>query len=75
MSKHLTQAQPATPPGNTALLYRLKEAEDVLALSRTMIYRLIKRGELEQVKIGDATRITASSVRALIERGKQRKAA
>jgi len=36
---------------------------------------LIKRGELEQIKIGDATRVTASSVHALIERSKQKKAA
>jgi len=36
---------------------------------------LIKRGELEQIKIGDAARVTASSVHALIERSKQKKAA
>lgn len=58
-----------------ALLYRLREAEQALRLSRTMIYRLIKRGDLEQVKIGDATRITVASVQALIERSKQKKAA
>lgn len=70
---HAAQQQAtATAP---ALLYRLKEAEEVLRLSRTMIYRLIKRGDLEQVKIGDATRITVASVQALIERSKQKKAA
>mgnify|MGYP003368126711 CR=1 FL=1 len=40
-----------------------------------MIYRLVKKGELEQVKIGDATRITVESVQALIERGKRKKEA
>jgi len=67
--------QPTSPAAAGVLLYRLKEAEDVLSLSRTMIYRLIKRGDLEQVKIGDATRVTAASVHALIERSKQKKAA
>ncbi|MFY4005979.1 helix-turn-helix domain-containing protein [Achromobacter denitrificans] len=57
------------------MLYRLREAEEALGLSRTMVYRLVKRGELEQVKIGDATRITVESVQALIERSKQKKAA
>ncbi|RSE85535.1 helix-turn-helix domain-containing protein [Achromobacter denitrificans] len=57
------------------LLYRLREAEEALSLSRTMIYRLVKRGDLEKVVIGDATRITVESVQALIERNKQKKAA
>lgn len=65
------QAQAAAPK----LLYRLREAEEALGLSRTMIYRLIKRGDLEKVQIGDATRITVESVQALIERSKQKKAA
>jgi len=64
-------AQAAAP----ALMYRLKEAGEALRLSRTMIYRLVKSGDLEQVKIGDATRITVASVQALIERNKQKKAA
>ncbi|MGE8657210.1 MAG: hypothetical protein ACN6O8_10740 [Achromobacter sp.] len=33
------------------------------------------RGDLEQVRIGDATRITVERVRALIERSQQKKAA
>ncbi len=63
------------PAAHERLLFRLREAEGALGLSRTMIYRLIKRGDLEQVKIGDATRITAVSVMALIERSKQQKKA
>lgn len=62
----------ATAP---ALLYWLREAEQALRLSRTMIYRLIKRGDLEKVQIGDATRITVESVQTMIERSKQKKAA
>jgi len=70
---HAVQHQaPAAAP---KLLYRLREAEEALGLSRTMIYRLVKRGDLEKVVIGDATRITVESVQALIERSKQKKAA
>jgi excisionase family DNA binding protein len=68
-------AQHQAPAAAPALLYRLKEAGEALRLSRTMIYRLVKSGDLEQVKIGDATRITVASVQALIERNKQKKAA
>lgn len=68
-------AQHQAPAAAPKLLYRLREAEEALGLSRTMVYRLVKRGELEQVKIGDATRITVESVQALIERSKQKKAA
>ncbi len=72
MAHAATHQAPAAAP---KLLYRLREAEEALGLSRTMIYRLIKRGDLEKVQIGDATRITVESVQALIERSKQKKAA
>ncbi|MBO9331284.1 hypothetical protein GHR37_19240 [Achromobacter xylosoxidans] len=36
---------------------------------------LAAQGDLEKVKIGDATQITVASVQALIERSKQKKAA
>nr|WP_313658633.1 helix-turn-helix domain-containing protein [Achromobacter ruhlandii] len=68
-------AQHQVPAAAPKLLYRLREAEEALGLSRTMIYRLVKRGDLEKVVIGDATRITVESVQALIERSKQKKAA
>lgn len=68
-------AQHQAPAAAPKLLYRLRQTEDAMSLYRTMVYLLIKRGELEQVKIGDATRITAASVQALIERNKQKKAA
>lgn len=68
-------AQHQAPAAAPKLLYRLREAEEALGLSRTMVYRLVKRGDLEQVKIGDATRITVASVQALIERSKQKKVA
>ncbi|AZR93895.1 hypothetical protein BBB39_09025 [Bordetella trematum] len=71
----MDQAQQVQSTSAPRLLYRLREAEQAMGLSRTMIYRLVKKGELEQVKIGDATRITVESVQALIERGKRKKEA
>jgi len=68
-------AQHQAPAAAPKLLYRLREAEEALSVSRTMVYRLIKRGDLEKVLIGDATRVTVESVQALIERSKQKKAA
>lgn len=40
-----------------------------------MIYCLLKSSNLEQIKVGDATRFTVKSVQALIERGKRNRAA
>lgn len=67
-------AQHQAPAAAPKLLYRLRETEEALSVSRTMVYRLIKRGDLEKVLIGDATRVTVASVQALIERNKQKKA-
>jgi excisionase family DNA binding protein len=51
-----------TPP----LVYRINVAEAKLGVSRSTIYRLIKSGELKQVKIGKkASGVTAESVHAM----------
>jgi len=51
-----------TPP----LVYRINVAEAKLGVSRSTIYRLIKSGELKQVKIGKkASGVTADSVHAM----------
>ena len=52
------------------LIYRINEATEALGVSRTTIYRLVKRGELSLIKI-DSTKssgITAASITAMIER-------
>lgn len=43
-------------------LHRLRSAEEVLAVSRRMLDRLIERGDLDVVYVGAHRRITESSI-------------
>ena len=54
-------------------LLRLPEVAARLALSRTAIYRLIERGEIQPVRIGSALRFSAFEINRLIETMKGRK--
>lgn len=47
-------------------LYKVSTAMQKLEVCRATIYRLIERGELDKVKIGTTTRITAASIERLI---------
>jgi excisionase family DNA binding protein len=47
-------------------LFKVKSAMQKLDVSRATIYRLVGRGQLEVVKIGTTTRITATSIERLI---------
>jgi len=56
------------PLGWTQALFKVKEAQRILATSHAGIYRDLAAGRLEAVKNGAATRITAQSLaRRLIE--------
>lgn len=55
-------------PNTGPLLYRIPEAAAALAMSRTVVYELIQRGELQVVHIGASARVTAASLRAFVER-------
>jgi excisionase family DNA binding protein len=44
------------------LLYKPEEAADLLRLSRTRVYDLMRRGEIRSVKIGGLRRIPASDL-------------
>ncbi|WP_148715012.1 helix-turn-helix transcriptional regulator [Chitinolyticbacter meiyuanensis] len=58
-------AASATQP----VLYRINVAEAKLGVSRSTIYRLVKDGQLDLVKIGKrSSGITAASIQAMIER-------
>ncbi len=60
-----------TTPGSGAILYRINVAQAWLGVSRSTIYRLVKDGQLELVKIGKrSSGITAESLRAMIERNR-----
>lgn len=54
-------------PNTGPLLYRIPEAAAILAMSRTVVYELIQRGELQVVHIGASARVTAASLRAFVE--------
>jgi len=60
-----------TATKNGALLYRINVAEAKLGVSRSTIYRLVKEGKLELVKIGKrASGITVESISAMIKAGR-----
>jgi len=50
-------------------LVRIKEAQDLLGVSRSYVYRLMDKGILESRKIGNARRIVAESLRNILENG------
>ena len=53
-------------------LYKVSAAMNMLDVCRATIYRMVGRGELERVNIGQrATRITAASIERAIAAGKK----
>ena len=50
------------------LLLRESEAREVLGVSRTTLFELMKRGQLDSILIGRARRIPAASLTAYVER-------
>lgn len=57
---------------NEEKLLKLPEVSARLSLSRTAIYRMMDRGELQPVRIGGALRFPASSIDRLIEELKEK---
>lgn len=50
------------------LCVRVNDAARMIGVGRTKLYELISSGELETVKIGKATRITAASLHLFVRR-------
>ena len=50
------------------LLYPVHEAAEQLGIQRTSLYELLKGGELERVKIGRRTLVTAESLTEYVDR-------
>jgi excisionase family DNA binding protein len=59
------QNQPPRPID--PLLVRVEEAARLLSLSRSTIYELMDRGELQSVRCGAARRIPLAALRAWVE--------
>lgn len=49
------------------LLVTPEEAAEALAISRTRVYELLRRGELKSVKIGKVRRIPVAALQAYVE--------
>jgi excisionase family DNA binding protein len=67
----MSLALPEREVSTVSLLYRVADAMQVLSLSRTVIYELIRTGRLRTVKEGRARLIPASAIAeyvALLER-------
>lgn len=47
------------------LLYSIPECERELGIGKTMVYRLVAKGRLDLVKIGNRSLITGKSMQAL----------
>ena len=56
--------QPPVEP----ICVRVNDAARMIGVGRTTLYELISSGELETVKIGNATRSTTASLHNLVER-------
>jgi excisionase family DNA binding protein len=62
MTKNQTPAPHVEP-----LLVRVEEAARILSLSRSTIYEMMDRGELQSVRCGAARRIPLAALRAWVE--------
>jgi len=62
------QDEPHVPDIGDRLL-RLREAAELLALSERQVWNLIAEGSVEVVRIGRSTRIRASGLRRLMDKG------
>jgi excisionase family DNA binding protein len=57
----------STLPG-TRVLVSVDEAATLLSLGRTVVYRLVRRGELRSIKVGRTRRVVAASLNEYIAR-------
>ncbi len=60
--------QPVEP-----ICVRINDAARMIGVGRTKLYELISCGDLETVKIGNATRVTTASLHGLVRRRAKRK--
>jgi excisionase family DNA binding protein len=62
--------------GFTKACYSVNETLTVLSIGRTLLYSLVKRGELTPAKLGTKTLFYASDLAALLDKmARERKAA
>ena len=65
----MTDAEPRQPsPPAERLAYRVKEAAQALAISRSRFYELVAAGEIRVLKDGARTLVRRSELEAFLER-------
>lgn len=57
-----------TPTSRVRLLLTIEEAADRLGIGRTLMYALVKDGDVESVRIGRLRRIPADALPAYLDR-------
>jgi excisionase family DNA binding protein len=62
------QARSAPKSAAPKVLYRAEEAAEVMSLSRTAVFGLIRSGDLDTIKIGHRRRIPRSSIEDYVAR-------
>lgn len=67
-ARNLNPITPDRSTGIARLLYRVDAVAELASVSVRTVQRCIASGDLEAVRIGRATRVTAASVEALIAR-------
>lgn len=50
-------------------IYTLKEVEDILKVTQRTLYRYIKEGKLQAVKVGKGWRVSHEALQAFISKG------
>jgi excisionase family DNA binding protein len=58
----------ALPVSHDPICVRVNDAAQMIGVGRTKLYELIAAGEVETIKLGNATRITTASLRDLVRR-------
>lgn len=56
---------PRRPDSDKALLIAISGGAALLGVSRSTVYNLIKRGELDLIKVGSASRLRVAQLRAM----------
>ena len=51
-----------TPVTEHRRAYKVEEVAELLGLSRNTVFRLLKRGELQSIKVGGSRRITVEQL-------------
>jgi excisionase family DNA binding protein len=51
-------------------LLKAKEVADILQVSRSMAYRMMQRGEIPTIRVGNAVRVRGSDLEEFIKKSK-----